>query len=183
MPKQPKLNDIQLVLLSTASQREDGNLLPIPESLGGSESRVNKAIEGLIKQGFVREGDVVRQVPSWRDDGDRRIGAFITAEGKTAIGADDGRPGEDENVSVARPPSTPSTPARKPGEIRAGTKQALLVDTLERPDGASIQEIVDATGWLPHTTRAALTGLKKRGFEITSEKVEGVRRYRGKRPA
>jgi hypothetical protein len=54
---------------------------------------------------------------------------------------------------------------------------------LERDEGATIQQIVDATGWLPHTTRAALTGLKKRGFEISSEKGEGVTRYRAKRLA
>ena len=185
MPKQPKLNDMQLVLLSTASQRQDGNLLPIPESLAGGESRVKKAIEGLIKQGFVCEGDVGPKVPSWREDGDRRIGVMVTAEGKAAIGADDGQAGDEPQQGPAPPsppsPPPPTPPARKPGEIRAGTKQALLVEMLERPEGASIQEIVAATGWLPHTTRAALTGLKKRGYEISSEKVDGVGRYRAKK--
>jgi Protein of unknown function (DUF3489) len=184
MAKQPKLNDLQLVLLSTASQREDGNLLPLPESIADSASRAKKAIENLIKRGFAAEADAARRVPSWREDGDRRIGAFITAQGKVAIGTDDAAPDEDQQPAAApSPPPPPAVPARKPGEIRAGTKQALLVEMLERTEGASIQEIVDATGWLPHTTRAALTGLKKRGFEVTSEKVDGVGRYHAKRPA
>ena len=45
-------------------------------------------------------------------------------------------------------------------------------------DGATLDEMVTATGWLPHTTRAALTGLKKKGHQLTSEKTDGVRRYR-----
>jgi hypothetical protein len=46
---------------------------------------------------------------------------------------------------------------------------------LRRPEGANIAEIVEATGWRPHTVRGAFAGaLKKRlGLNITSEKVEG----------
>jgi DNA-binding transcriptional regulator PaaX len=49
---------------------------------------------------------------------------------------------------------------------------------LQREHGASLDELVAAMGWLPHTTRAALTGLRKKGYLIASEKVEDVRRYR-----
>jgi hypothetical protein len=49
---------------------------------------------------------------------------------------------------------------------------------LQRPEGASLDDLVALTGWLPHTTRAALTGLRKKGFHIASEKTEsGVRIY------
>ena len=46
---------------------------------------------------------------------------------------------------------------------------------LQRPEGATIAEVVEATGWQPHTVRGALAGaLKKRlGLTIVSEKVEG----------
>ncbi len=184
MAKQPKLSDMQLVLLSTASQREDGNFFPTADSLKGGESRIAKSIEALIKRGFAAEIEVGPKVPSWRADGDRRVGVMITPEGRTAIGVGDAGEGKEGQEPPATPPAAaPATSARKPSEIRAGTKQALLVEMLERKEGASIQQIVDATGWLPHTTRAALTGLKKRGFEITSEKVDGVGRYHAKRPA
>ena len=56
-----------------------------------------------------------------------------------------------------------NTDASKP---REGTKGALVVSLLVRPSGASIDDLMTATGWLPHTTRAALTGLRKRGFVI-----------------
>ena len=57
-------------------------------------------------------------------------------------------------------------PAHPPQHPREGSKQALLVQLLSRAQGASLDDLVAATGWLPHTTRAALTGLRKRGCEI-----------------
>ena len=61
------------------------------------------------------------------------------------------------------------------GKTREGTKQAALVAMLSRPEGATIPEVVAATGWQPHTVRGAFAGaLKKRlGLTIVSEKVEG----------
>jgi hypothetical protein len=60
-------------------------------------------------------------------------------------------------------------------KTREGTKRALLIDMLKRTEGATIDEIVAATGWQPHTVRGAFAGaLKKRlGLTIKSEKVEG----------
>lgn len=58
------------------------------------------------------------------------------------------------------------------------TKRAQLITLLERDEGASLDDIVAATGWLPHTTRAALTGLRKSGITLESGKVDGIRRYR-----
>ena len=57
---------------------------------------------------------------------------------------------------------------------RTGTKQALLIDLLRRPEGATIAEIVEATKWLPHTVRGAIAGAlkKKLGLAVTSEKDE-----------
>ena len=46
---------------------------------------------------------------------------------------------------------------------------------LEREAGATIDEIVAATGWLPHTTRAALTGLRKRGYELSLDRSDRAR--------
>ena len=57
-------------------------------------------------------------------------------------------------------------------------KSDLVIGLLQRLGGATLDEMVTATGWLPHTTRAALTGLKKKGHQLTSEKTDGVRRYR-----
>lgn len=58
------------------------------------------------------------------------------------------------------------------------SKSDLMVAMLSKAEGASLDDLIAATGWLPHTTRAALTGVKKKGHTVSSEKVEGVRRYR-----
>jgi hypothetical protein len=59
------------------------------------------------------------------------------------------------------------------------SKLDRLAALLARRKGASIAEMTSATGWQPHSVRGALAGaLKRRGLVITSEKVDGVRRYR-----
>lgn len=70
--------------------------------------------------------------------------------------------------------STPPTPET----AKPPTKSAVVIGLLTRSEGATLQQMIHATSWLPHTTRAALTGLKKKGFTITSEKIDGVRTYR-----
>jgi hypothetical protein len=47
-----------------------------------------------------------------------------------------------------------------------------------RDEDATLDAITLATAWLPHTARAALTALKKRGYAISSDKINGVRAYR-----
>lgn len=54
----------------------------------------------------------------------------------------------------------------EPPQSRAGSKQGQLIAMLSREDGASISEIASALGWLPHTTRAALTGLRHKSYEL-----------------
>ena len=56
---------------------------------------------------------------------------------------------------------------------RAGSKLARVIDLVERSNGAILSDMTEATGWLPHTTRAALTGLRKRGYAIARERIDG----------
>jgi hypothetical protein len=59
--------------------------------------------------------------------------------------------------------------------VREGAKQAALVEMLRRAEGATIAEIVEATGWQPHTVRGAFAGTlkKKLGLTVTSAKLDG----------
>lgn len=59
----------------------------------------------------------------------------------------------------------------------AGTKMQRVVALLQRKDGATIEEVVKATGWQPHSARAAFTGLRKKGFTLDRVRAEGVTRY------
>ena len=59
-----------------------------------------------------------------------------------------------------------STAGRRP----ASTKRAMMIGMLERTGGASVAEIGERLGWLPHTVRAAITGLRHAGREVTRSK-------------
>ena len=65
-----------------------------------------------------------------------------------------------------------------PSPAKAPSKRDQLIALLKAEGGTTLDAMVTATGWLPHTTRAALTGLKKAGHVIEREKTEGVSRYR-----
>ena len=69
---------------------------------------------------------------------------------------------------------TPAAPAVAPA---VPSKTALVVTLLQREGGATLGDLVAATGWLPHTTRAALTGLRKKGHAIDKTKPDGVTTY------
>jgi len=56
--------------------------------------------------------------------------------------------------------------ARTDPAVRAGSKRALIITLLQRTEVATLDDLIAATGWLPHTTRAALSGLRKSGMVI-----------------
>jgi hypothetical protein len=78
---------------------------------------------------------------------------------------------------------TTDVPGPDADRPRASTKRAVLIGMLERPEGASVAEIGKRLGWLPHTVRAAITGLRHAGREVTRSKdAEGQSVYRLARP-
>ena len=83
---------------------------------------------------------------------------------------------EPKSAGAVEVPATKLSSVVEPKPAKASSKSSLVLQMLQRSEGATIAQIVAATGWLPHTTRAALTGLKKKGHEITSDKVEGEER-------
>jgi hypothetical protein len=73
-----------------------------------------------------------------------------------------------------RSPKTEAAP-----EAPRVTKHQIFVDLLKRPEGASIQELMDSTGWLPHTVRAVISGINKGRSgkrEIQRHPIESVRK-------
>jgi hypothetical protein len=173
-----KLSNTQLTLLSAAAGRTDGNLLPLPGSLRGGAA--GKVVGALLSRGLIREKivDSRRKADSalntiWRNREDGRgVLLHITAAGLEALGIEageaeeeaatpesDGAPGAaDESVlgktgsHPAVPPEAVPTarPVTRVGKIREGTKQAALIAMLQRPEGATIAEIVAETKWQSH---------------------------------
>ena len=81
-------------------------------------------------------------------------------------------------TKLADQPDTSSTDVVVLATAKRVTKTEQLIALLRRPDGASIEEMVEALGWLPHTARAALTGLKKKGHEVVRDKAGSVTVYK-----
>jgi hypothetical protein len=161
-----KLTDAQLVMLSAAAQREDLCLTAAEKMKGAVLAKVS---EKLVKLGLVREVRAKTEMPVWRrDEAGQSYALKLTAAGLKAITVDDG---SEDAVARKGERAQTFTP-------RAGSKLAQVIDLLQRSKGATIQNLIEATGWLPHTTRAALTGLRKRGYAIARERIEADSVYR-----
>ena len=65
----------------------------------------------------------------------------------------------------------------KQSPTKGKSKNDAVIALLKREGGASLAEITKATGWLPHSARAVLTGFRKRGFTIEKAKADGVTRW------
>ena len=165
-----KLSDAQSVILSAASQRTDRLALPLPKSLKGGAA--HKVVSALVAKGLLKEVKANRKLndPVWRETDDGRLVTLvITDAGLAAIGIQPEAP--EAPTSEAPAPQPATAKERKP---REGTKQSQMIDLLRRPKGATLAEIVEATGWQQHTIRGAIAGAlkKKLGLTITSEKDE-----------
>ncbi|MDX3910802.1 MAG: DUF3489 domain-containing protein [Sphingobium sp.] len=184
-----RLTDIQLMLLATAARRDNGSLLPPPEPLGEGPARIRKAVEALIRRGLAAEAELAPGADAWRSVGNRAVGVVITDAGRAAIAVD---PAEDDNEGQAAtsPPAVSHAPAAEvltssaavdaPAPAQpapARTKTAEVLELLRRESGATLDELTTATGWLPHTTRAALTGLRKKGHAIVRGKRDELSCY------
>jgi hypothetical protein len=85
---------------------------------------------------------------------------------------------ESEAAITEVAPAEAASAEPKAPKLRNGTKQALMITMLRRPEGATVEQIAEATGWRNHTVRGAMAGAlkKKLGLAITSEKTEGAAR-------
>jgi uncharacterized protein DUF3489 len=170
-----KLTDAQLVMMSAAAQRKD-RCLSAPATIKGAA--LSKVGAKLAKLGLAREIEAKPGAPIWRrDDAGQGYALKLTAAGLKAIAVDEGSPDAIEPGEAPQPeskdrasPDEGGLPARVAGP-RDGSKLALVIELLRRADGATIIDLTQATGWLPHTTRAALTGLRKRGYAVIRERI------------
>ena len=188
-----QLSDTQLVILSTAVQRPDRCVLPLPDRLKGGAA--SKVVNSLIGKGLIEEVEAKRGDLIWRDTGDGHgvtlvatdaafaaLGIALASDpasaGRLAVAVDDGEMIGGTPADQGAAAVMVDDRARKDGaapRTRAGSKQAKLIEMLKRPDGATIPEVVDALQWQAHTVRGAIAGAlkKKLGIEVTSEKVDG----------
>ena len=141
-----KLNDLQRVLLVTASQTTDCRLDATAHK-GSDPAKLETAFANLVRRKLLGKTDA--------SGADTEPSYSITDAGLAAIGVVEDAP-------------TPVTAGADGTDVAAApqTKTALVLSLMMRTEGATLDQMVAATGWLPHTTRAALTGLRKRGHGI-----------------
>lgn len=195
-----KLTATQTTVLEAAAKRIDGNIEPLPSKLrGGARTAV---IDGLLAKGLViHNGDnylladvgyaavgkkrparvaitkrdtIIKQHPAPKD-----VGSNDTHEDVKIFDSHYDRP-KLEGTRNARTPDDQSK-MRATSTTRTGTKQATLITMLQRPDGATVNQVMESTGWLAHTVRGAISGAikKKLGLNVVSEKSpSGERAYR-----
>ena len=188
-----KLTETQRVLLGAAAQRKDLCLVA-PPTLKGAIAQ--KVASKLISACFVKEVKAKASDPIWRRDEGASYALKLTAAGAKAIAVDDAAEDEDDaggeesatlanrdqaaipsklDAKDARPSEAMEPGSAGPSAPRGGSKLARVIGLLERDHGATIEELIAATGWLAHTTRAALTGLRKRGYAVAIDRSDDTR--------
>jgi hypothetical protein len=182
----PQLSESQLVVLTAACQRPDRCVFPITARLKGNAA--GNVLKSLLNKGLIKEVRAKRDDTVWRHDEERgRITLVATKTAFAALGIDaQDAPAEDETESapndtedageepkVQRKAKSRASRTASP-RPRDGSKQAQLIAMLRRAKGATIDEVVNALEWQPHTVRGAIAGAlkKKLGLDVTSEKDE-----------
>jgi hypothetical protein len=172
-----KLTDTQLALLSMAAARDDG-AATLPDHLGKAAAFKLGSI--LVAGKLMREIRSKPGMPVWRqNDQERNVSLVITKAGRVALGIEqeEGQQPASKVIGNHTPASTNKSGARS--SPRSGSKQARVITLLSTRSGASIVSISEEMGWLSHTTRAVLTGLRKRGYGISRiSDDDGKSRYR-----
>jgi hypothetical protein len=149
----------------------------------------------LIAAGLVKEVKAKAGMPIWRRDAQnaKSFALKLTAVGAKAIAVttdDDATPAATEERLSTEQSTTLAAPAQNaagvfavpsiqtlamPRAPRAGTKLAQVIEMLRAAEGATIAELAEAMGWLAHTTRAVLTGLRKRDYALTLDRSDARR--------
>jgi hypothetical protein len=184
------LTPIQHAILAHAIEQHGGRIEWFPEHIkGGARQKVlaglaNRALiatsgshwfvaaEGYDALGLPRPGAKTPNTGSFEARLDQII---ANAEAATAAASD---PELEAAVTAAEATWTQAKDDDAPRRTRAHSKQAQVIAMLRRPEGVTIRQIMDATGWQAHTVRGTLAGAlkKKLGLAIVTDKPQGGER-------
>ena len=176
-----RLSDSQLVVLTAACQRADRCVFPVTAKLKGNAA--GNVLKSLLKKDLIKEVRAKNDDTVWRHDEQHgRMTLVATKAAFAALGIDPRDEAEDAEADATEPapakveaePNARSktSKSKEPKAPRKGSKQAQLIGMLRRAKGATIDEVVKALEWQPHTVRGAIAGAlkKKLGLNVTSEK-------------
>ncbi len=151
-----QLTPAQHAILAYAHQHTDGKITWFPENIKGGARK--KVIDGLFNRALITYDGT-----DW----------YVAAEGYEALGV----PRKAPITSQALEEVIEAAKDAKP-RTRDNSKQAQVIAMLKRPEGATIANICEVTGWQQHTVRGTFAGAfkKKLGLDITSSKDAGGER-------
>ncbi len=151
-----QLTPAQHAILTFAHQHTEGKISWFPENIKGGARK--KVIDGLFKRALITYDGT-----DW----------FVAAEGYEALGVPRKAPITSRALDEVIEAATEAKP-----RTRDNSKQAQVIAMLKRPEGATIANICEATGWQQHTVRGTFAGAfkKKLGLDITSSKDAGGER-------
>lgn len=151
-----QLTPAQQAILSHAHQHTEGKIAWFPENIKGGARQ--KVIDGLFKRALITYDG-----KDW----------FVAGEGYEALGVPRKAPVSAQAIDEVIEAATAAKP-----RTRDNSKQAQVIAMLKRPEGATIEQICEATQWQAHTVRGTFAGAfkKKLGLEITSTKEAGGQR-------
>lgn len=156
-----KLSDTQSTILKAAAKRPDGNIEPLPATLKGGARQ--KVIEGLANRKLT-----VWEADTW----------VLTDAGYAAVGRTRPQTAPKAGADAQDAPSAPTVAKdAKPRRTREGSKQATILGLLARPEGTTLAELMESTGWQAHSVRGTLSIIGKTQ-PITSEKSGNSRIYK-----
>jgi hypothetical protein len=186
-----KFTENQTALLENAARRED-RCFVLPPNL--KDGAAQKVAAKLIAEGLAKEIKAKSDAPIWRRDAESEqayslklsaAGAKAVALGEVASGKLEPAPSIQESLPDSIDSLEGTGKAAEVGESapREGSKLASVMALLRRSEGATIDVLTKATGWLPHTTRAAITGVRKRGYSVILDRsAKGASVYRLSNP-
>jgi len=154
------------------AQRPDNIALPLPKGLAGAAAKM--AVTKMMMRGWLQEVDanLLRSEPLWCETGDGHgTTLVVTDAGLLAIGIEQVVV---KTVVAIREHAAKTASPKLPSQ-RVGTKQAQIIAMLQRPEGASVAEIVAATAWQAHSARGVISGVlkKKLGLLVGLTKEDG----------
>ena len=162
-----ELSDTHRVILANAAGRENLRVLPVPSTISDNLVAIDSAVTDLLGDGLLAEipADLSDTIWCKRDDAANTT-LRITELGLRAMGIS-----QDDDVSQIGDHHGTPLPEVPP----VTSKLQAIVALMQRPQGATLEELASATGWQKHSVRGAISGAlkKKHSYIISSTLVDG----------